>query len=37
MTPAAREVWLAILFELLIMQQDIRDSQRHTTGTMHNI
>ena len=37
MTPAAREVWLAILYELIIMQQDIRDSQRHTTGTMHNI
>jgi hypothetical protein len=37
MTPAAREVWMAILFELIIMQQDIRDSHRHTTGTMHNI
>ena len=37
MTPAAREVWLAILYELIITQQNIRDSQRHTTGTMHNI
>lgn len=37
MTPAAQQVWLAILYELIIMQQDIRDSQRHTTGTMHNI
>jgi hypothetical protein len=33
MNPAAREVWLAILFELIIMQQDIRDSKRHTPGT----
>jgi hypothetical protein len=33
MTPAAREVWLAILYELIIMQQDIKQAARHTPGT----
>ncbi len=33
MTPAAREIWLSILFELIVMQQDIRERNRHTPGT----
>jgi len=37
MTPEALEVWKAILYELIIMQQDIRASQYHTSGTMHNV